>query len=235
MPLCMPRFDVSDDDLITPATADLPGGFSARVSPEPACDGELPSMFDGPQPAFECVAGIPTPIASPLHVALALAFDHLERELARLTFRWQAHAPVARIEKLTGDFAAFMGVVLEDVELEPVYTRSAETAMLVHDTYVRLITVAGALREGLDERWAAAADLERAYARAEALLDAFTPFVGLADRAMRRICLERETLEGALRWLGDQLDEEAAERCRAAEAYVPQGIVRVTRNGPADN
>lgn len=231
----MPRSDQFDDDLITPATAELPGGFSARVSPEPAYDGDLPSMFDVPRLDFECVAGIPTPIASPLHAGLALAFEHFELELARLTFRWYPHAPTARIEKLTHDFAGFMGVVLEDVELEPVYTRSAETAMLVHDTYVRLITVAGALREGIDERWAPAADLEATYAHAEALLDAFTPFVGLADRAMRRICLERETLEGALRWLGDQLDEEAADRCRAAEAFVPEGIVRVTRNGPVNN
>ncbi|MEO8549868.1 MAG: hypothetical protein ABI678_07835 [Kofleriaceae bacterium] len=231
----MPRFDVLDDDLITPVPGELREGFSARVSPERAFDGELPSMFDGPRIGGECLAGIPTPIASPLHAGLAIAFDQLELELARLSFRWHSHAPVTRIDRLTRDFAGFMGVVLEDVELEPVYTRSAETAMLVHDTYVRLITVAGALREGIDERWAPSVDLETAYAYAEALLDAFTPFVGIADRAMRRICLERETLEGALRWLGDQLDEEAAERCRAAEAFEPDGVVRVTRNGRVHN
>jgi len=118
------------------------------------------------------------------------------------------------------DLRAFMAIVLEDVELAPVYTPSAETTMLVHDTYVRLISVAGILREALDERWANPSDLGTAYAYAEATLDAFTPFVGLADRAMRRICLEGETLEAALRWLAHELDLEAAERLREAEAFV---------------
>lgn len=226
--------DFSDDDH-TPATADLQGGFSVSALGEPVLDGDLPSMFDGPRSDCDCVAGIPTPIASPLHIELALAFDELEHALAHLKHRWDPRAPEARIERLIHDFASFMAILLDDVELEPVYTRSAETAMLVHDTYVRLITVAGALREGLDERWARRDLLDAAYARAEGLLDAFTPFVGLADRAMRRICLERETLEGALRWLGDQLDEEAAERCRAAESFVPQGVVRVTRKTSVGN
>jgi len=163
-----------------------------------------------------------TVMASPENLRLALAFDHLELELARLGPRWETFAPRARIDAIASDFAAFMRILLEDVELEPVYTRSAETSLLVHDTYVRLITVGGVLREAMEARWANAADLAAAYAHVEALLDAFTPFVGLADRAMRRICLGAETLEGALRWLARQLDEEAAERLRAAEAFVPK-------------
>ena len=163
-----------------------------------------------------------TVMASAENIRLALAFDHLELELARLRDRWESYAPRSRIEAIASDYAAFMRILLEDVELEPIYSRSAETSMLVHDTYVRLITVAGVLREAMEGKWANAADLVSAYAHAEATLDAFTPFVGLADRAMRRICLEAETLEGALRWLSRQLDEEAAERLRAAEAFVPR-------------
>ncbi|HEY6037648.1 MAG TPA: hypothetical protein VIV58_25375 [Kofleriaceae bacterium] len=167
-----------------------------------------------------------TVMASPENLRLALAFDHVELELARLGSRWAAHAPRGRIDAIASDFAAFMRILLEDVELEPIYTRSAETSLLVHDTYVRLITVGGVLREAMEGRWANAADLASAYAHVEALLDAFTPFVGLADRAMRRICLGAETLEGALRWLSRQLDEEAAERLRAAEAFVPRAHYR---------
>ncbi|MEO6773915.1 MAG: hypothetical protein ABI467_13020 [Kofleriaceae bacterium] len=167
-----------------------------------------------------------TVMTSAENLRLAVAFDHLELELVRLGRRWKPHAPCERIGSIVGDFAAFMRILLEDVELEPVYSRSAESPMLVHDTYVRLITVAGVLREAIEGRWANAADLASAYAHAEATLDAFTPFVGLADRAMRRICLEAETLEGALRWLSRQLDEEAAERLRAAEAFVPHGLSR---------
>jgi hypothetical protein len=165
-----------------------------------------------------------TVMASAENLRLAVAFDHLELELARLGRRWESYAPRSRIDAIATDFAAFMRILLEDVELEPIYSRSAETSLLVHDTYVRLITVAGVLREAMEGKWANAADLASAYAHAEATLDAFTPFVGLADRAMRRICLESETLEGALRWLSRQLDEEAAERLRAAEAYVPRGL-----------
>jgi hypothetical protein len=164
-----------------------------------------------------------TVMASAENLRLALAFDHLELELARLGARWESHAPRGRIDAIAIDFAAFMRILLEDVELEPIYSRSAETSLLVHDTYVRLITVAGVLREAMEGKWANPSDLASAYAHAEATLDAFTPFVGLADRAMRRICLEAETLEGAMRWLSRQLDEEAAERLRAAEAFVPRG------------
>lgn len=157
---------------------------------------------------------------------LALVFDHFDDELMRLAHRWTTNAPVSRISSMVRDLRSFMRILLDDVELEPVYTRSAETTLLVHDTYVRLISVAGILREAIDERWANIADLESAYAYAEATLDAFTPFVGLADRAMRRICLEGETLEAALRWLAHQLDEEAAERLRAAEAFVARATAR---------
>lgn len=181
-------------------------------SPEPASTRDVPTAFSPHH----------TVMASAENLKLAVAFDHLELELARLNRRWEPAAPRGRIEAIAGEFASFMRILLEDVELEPIYSRSAETSLLVHDTYVRLITVAGVLREAMEGRWANAADLESAYAHAEATLDAFTPFVGLADRAMRRICLEAETLEGALRWLSRQLDEEAAERLRAAEAYVPR-------------
>ena len=188
-----------------------------RVAPRGA---DLPSAFSPNE----------TVMASPENLRLALAFDHLELELGRLRNRWEASAPRSRIDAIANDFAAFMRILLEDVELEPIYTRSAETSMLVHDTYVRLITVGGVLREAMEGRWASAADLTSVYAHTEALLDAFTPFVGLADRAMRRICLEAETLEGALRWLNRQLDEEAAERLRAAEAYVPRTRPRYRNN-----
>lgn len=202
------------------ASAMPPRGAGAR-RPERPSHRDRPSAFSPDK----------TVMAAPEQLRLALAFDHLELELGRLARRWEAHAPRDRIDAIATDFAAFMRILLEDVELEPVYTRSAETSLLVHDTYVRLITVGGVLREAMEGHWASAADLASAYAHAEALLDAFTPFVGLADRAMRRICLEAETLEGALRWLGRQLDEEAAERLRAAEAYVP----RVARPRYRDN
>jgi len=161
-----------------------------------------------------------TTISPQESLRLALVFDHFDDELMRLAHRWTTNAPVSRITSMVRDLRSFMRILLDDIELEPVYTRSAETTLLVHDTYVRLISVAGILREAIDEHWANIADLESAYAYAEATLDAFTPFVGLADRAMRRICLEGETLEAALRWLAHQLDEEAAERLRAAEAFV---------------
>ena len=200
---------LDDHDRVLPGTVAAPRGAEVRGSP---LRRELPSAFSPNK----------TVMASPENLRLALAFDHLDLEVARLASRWESFAPRARIDSITQDFAAFMRVLLEDVELEPIYTRSAETSMLVHDTYVRLITVGGVLREAMEARWANAADLGSAYAHTEALLDAFVPFVGLADRAMRRICLEAETLEGALRWLNRQLDEEAAERLRAAEAYVPR-------------
>jgi len=203
---------LADHDLATAshaASAAAPRGADVRGSPERR---DLPSAFSPNK----------TVMAAPEHLRLALAFDHLDLEVARLASRWESVAPRARIDSITKDFAAFMRILLEDVELEPIYTRSAETSLLVHDTYVRLITVGGVLREAMEGRWANAADLASAYAHTEALLDAFVPFVGLADRAMRRICLEAETLEGALRWLNRQLDEEAAERLRAAEAYVPR-------------
>jgi hypothetical protein len=151
---------------------------------------------------------------------LAIVFDHFDQELARLGHRWLSHAPAIRITAMIHDFRAFMQIMLDDVELVPIFTRSAESTLLVHDTYVRLITIAGVLREGMEARWANLADLESAYAYANATLDAFTPFVGLADRAMRRICLEGETLEAALRWLSTELDDEAAERLRSAEQFV---------------
>ncbi len=163
-----------------------------------------------------------TAIAPPENLRLALAFEHLEQELGRLARRWQTTAPIQRIAAMFVDYEAFMRILLDDVELEPIWTRSGETNLLVHDTYVRLICVAGVLREAIDERWANGADLASAYAHAEAVLDAFAPFVGISDRATRRICLEGETLDGALRWLAKELDEEAAERARQAEAYIPR-------------
>lgn len=189
------------------------GAGPPRRLESPRSARDFPSMFSPNH----------TVMASAENLRLALAFDHLELELARLGNRWESYAPRGRIDSIVTDFAAFMRILLEDVELEPIYSRSAETSLLVHDTYVRLITVAGVLREAMEGKWANPADVASAYAHAEATLDAFTPFVGLADRAMRRICLEAETLEGALRWLSRQLDEEAAERLRAAEAYVPRG------------
>ena len=167
-----------------------------------------------------------TTISPQESLRLALVFDHFDDELMRLAHRWGTNAPIVRISSMVRDLRSFMRILLDDVELEPVYTRSAETTLLVHDTYVRLISVAGILREAIDERWANIADLESAYAYAEATLDAFTPFVGLADRAMRRICLEGETLEAALRWLAHQLDDEAAERLRAAEAFVARATAK---------
>jgi hypothetical protein len=241
-------FSEAEDRPATSATAALPGAFAAHLprGVEVAnvdtsddlelLDVELESLDDEHPPAPRGAEAKPqreyptrfspnhTVVASAENLRLAVAFDHLELELARLRSRWESHAPRGRIDSITTDFAAFMRILLEDVELEPIYSRSAETSLLVHDTYVRLITVAGVLREAMEGKWANAADLVAAYAHAEATLDAFTPFVGLADRAMRRICLEAETLEGALRWLSRQLDEEAAERLRAAEAYVPRGV-----------
>jgi len=163
-----------------------------------------------------------TAIAPPENLRLALAFEHFEQELARLASRWVPTAPIHRIAAIVVDFEGFMRILLDDVELEPIWTRSGETNLLVHDTYVRLICVGGVLREAIEGHWAHEADLVSAYAHAEAVLDAFSPFVGISDRAMRRICLEGETLDGALRWLARELDEEAAERARQAEAYVPR-------------
>lgn len=183
---------------------------ACELDPAPGNTVDLPPVFSPER----------TTISPQESLRLALVFDHFDDELMRLTHRWMTNAPVSRITAMVRDLRSFMRILLDDVELEPVYTRSAETTLLVHDTYVRLISVAGILREGIDERWANLADLEAAYAYAEATLDAFTPFVGLADRAMRRICLEGETLEAALRWLAHQLDDEAAERLRAAEAFV---------------
>ena len=229
-----PRFDTDEIELLfsdaeerpaTPVTAALPGAFSAHLPRGvELANVDHPALPFGGRDAPTMFSPHHTVMASAENLRLAVAFDHLELELARLGRRWTTSAPRGRIDALVGDFSAFMRILLEDVELEPIHTRSAETSMLVHDTYVRLITVGGVLREALEARWANAADLESAYAHAEATLDAFTPFVGLADRAMRRICLEAETLEGALRWLSRQLDEEAAERPRAAEAYVPRGM-----------
>ena len=163
-----------------------------------------------------------TLIAPPENLRLALAFEHFDQELARLATRWLPAAPIHRFAAIVVDFQGFMRILVDDVELEPIWTRSGESNLLVHDTYVRLICVAGVLREALEERWANEADVTSAYAHAEAVLDAFSPFVGIADRAMRRICLEGETLDGALRWLAHELDEEAAERARQAEAYIPR-------------
>ncbi|HET9990978.1 MAG TPA: hypothetical protein VFQ65_20745 [Kofleriaceae bacterium] len=238
-------FAEAEERPATPVTAALPGAFSSPLPrgvelanvdnaalPLGRGDGDI-TVVDETYPSAttpgSSARDVPTAfsphhtvMASAENLRLAVAFDHLELELARLNRRWESTAPRGRIDAIVGDFASFMRILLEDVELEPIYSRSAETSLLVHDTYVRLITVGGVLREALEGRWANAADLESAYAHAEATLDAFTPFVGLADRAMRRICLEAETLEGALRWLSRQLDEEAAERLRAAEAYVPR-------------
>jgi hypothetical protein len=201
------RFDYDDltadaEPAETPVTTELHGGFAAPLPR--GCElanvtAELPAWCSPER----------TRIAPPENVRLELAFEHLERELARLAPRWTASAPVARITAMVHDFASFMRVMLEDVELEPMWSRAGETQLLVHDTYVRLICVAGVLREGMDDAWAPAADLASAYAHACAVLDAFAPFVGLADRAMRRICLEGETLEGSLRWLSGELDDEA--------------------------
>jgi hypothetical protein len=189
-----------------------------KLDTDPAAGGtiDLPPVFSPER----------TLISPQESLRLALVFDHFDDELMRLAHRWMTHAPVSRISSMIRDLRSFMRILLDDVELEPIHRRSAETTLLVHDTYVRLISVAGILREAIDERWANIADLESAYAYAEATLDAFTPFVGLADRAMRRICLEGETLEAALRWLAHQLDEEAAERLRAAEAFVARATAK---------
>ncbi|MEO9158019.1 MAG: hypothetical protein ABI591_20550 [Kofleriaceae bacterium] len=187
-----------------------------KLDTEPGGTIDLPPVFSPER----------TTISPQESVRLALVFDHFDDELMRLAHRWTTNAPVSRITSMVRDLRSFMRILLDDVELEPVYTRSAETTLLVHDAYVRLISVAGILREGIDERWANLADLEAAYAYAEATLDAFTPFVGIADRAMRRICLEDETLEAALRWLAHQLDEEAAERLRAVEAFVARATAK---------
>jgi hypothetical protein len=212
------RDDVGSRSAMGPAPRGTDSGVPAsRRDPSTR---ELPIMFSPNH----------TVMASAENLRLAVAFDHLELELARLGRRWEPSAPRGRIDGIVGELASFMRILLDDVELEPIYSRSAETSMFVHDTYVRLITVAGVLREAMEGRWANAADLESAYAHAEATLDAFVPFVGLADRAMRRICLESETLENALRWLSRQLDEEAAERLRAAEAYVPRRLTSFRDN-----
>ena len=185
---------VADDASLPNETAELPEWFSAQR----------------------------TVIAPPENLRLALAFEHLDQELARLASRWLPVAPIQRVAAIVVDFQGFMRILIDDVELEPIWTRSGDSNLLVHDTYVRLICVAGVLREALEERWANQADVSSAYAHAEAVLDAFSPFVGVSDRAMRRICLEGETLDGALRWLAHELDEEAAERARQAEAYLPR-------------
>jgi len=240
-----PKFDPIDLDDDATATAELPGAFStplprgralADVPPGAEIRYHIPGVpesSDNDEVHYDVpanrsygagnTADLP-PLFSPErtiteNVELGIAFDHFDRELVNLAARWMTNAPVSRITAMVDDLRAFMQIVLEDVELAPVYTPSAETTMLVHDTYVRLISVAGILREALDERWANATDLGTAYAYAEATLDAFTPFVGLADRAMRRICLEGETLEAALRWLAHELDLEAAERLRHAEEF----------------
>jgi hypothetical protein len=189
---------VADGDAVSRETAELPEWFSPQR----------------------------TTISPPENLRLALAFEHLEQELARLAPRWLAIAPIDRIAAIVFDFEGFMRILLDDVEFEPIWTRSGETNLLVHDTYVRLICVAGVLREAIDEHWASEADLVSAYAHAGAVLDAFAPFVGISDRAMRRICLEGETLDVALRWLARELDEEAAERARQAEAYIPHAAPR---------
>ena len=192
-----------DDHEHAPAPRGAEAKPPSRRPAPPERQREYPTMFSPNH----------TVVASAENLRLALAFDHLELELARLRSRWESHAPRGRIDSIATDFAAFMRILLEDVELEPIYSRSAETSMLVHDTYVRLITVAGVLREAMEGKWANAADLVAAYAHAEATLDAFTPFVGLADRAMRRICLEAETLEGALRWLAGSSTRKPPSAC----------------------
>jgi hypothetical protein len=227
LPVLEVELDCLDDSVPRPAESAAPSATApgAQTTAVPRGTSTMPSRGATPPRSRDYPTRFSpnhTMMASAENMRLALAFDHLELELARLGTRWDSHAPRSRIEAITRDFAAFMRILLEDVELEPIYSRSAETSMLVHDTYVRLITVAGVLREAMEGKWANAADIASAYAHAEATLDAFTPFVGLADRAMRRICLEAETLEGALRWLSRQLDEEAAERLRAAEAFVPR-------------
>lgn len=153
-----------------------------------------------------------------LHVAAR--FEQLDGALLRLKGAWSPNAPLARIHMLVDDFREFMRTLLDELVLVPVWTRSAEASPLVHDTYVRLITVGGILREALDEHWAEPLDLQIAYGYAEALLDEMVPFVGLADRAMRRICLDGSTLEEALQWLTRELDDEAADRLREAQSFV---------------
>jgi hypothetical protein len=241
-----PKFDPEDLADATTATAELPGAFStplprgralADVPPGAEVRYHIPGVPESSDneelhydvPANRSYASGNTADLPPLfspertiteNVHLGLAFERFDRELACLAPRWMTNAPVSRITAMVEDLRAFMRIVVEDVDLAPVYTPSAEATMLVHDTYVRLISVAGILREAMEDRWANATDLGTAYAHAEATLDAFTPFVGLADRAMRRICLEGETLEAALRWLAQELDLEAAERLREAEAFV---------------
>ncbi|MFT3691541.1 MAG: hypothetical protein QM831_00255 [Kofleriaceae bacterium] len=156
----------------------------------------------------------------PESLQVAARFEQLDGALKRLEQGWSEAAPRARIAMLLADFREFMRTLLEELVLVPVWTRSAEASPLVHDTYVRLITVGGILREALDDRWAPPLDLQIAYGYCEALLDEMVPFVGLADRAMRRICLDGNTLEEALQWLTHQLDEEAADRLREAQSYV---------------
>jgi hypothetical protein len=121
--------------------------------------------------------------------------DELGLALARLEPAWSPLAPLGAIHSRLRDLDTWLASVFDEVPTAPL---EDDHAMLFHDVYLRVIALAQMLRRAAVQRWAAPDDLVDASVAVDAVLDAFAPFICLADAALRRVVLDGEPLEVAL-------------------------------------
>lgn len=138
------------------------------------------------------------------------AFECLRDELGRLDHRWRSGAPIYTIRSVVRSAEDFVGVMLDEVTLAPFGELSEDASMIVHDAYMRVLALGDLLAEAREGKWADASEIDYAYDCALDLLDALGPCASLADRALRRVTLEGLDLDGALRWIDDQVRVQAA-------------------------
>ncbi len=140
-----------------------------------------------------------SPLASRRIHANFTALRHRAHELAlalaRVEPAWTSLAPLGAIHSRLRDLDTWLASLFDEV---PAGRLEADHSMLFHDVYLRVIALAQMLLRAVAQRWAAATDLADASAAVDVLLDAFAPFICLADAALRRVVLQGEPIEVAL-------------------------------------
>jgi hypothetical protein len=122
--------------------------------------------------------------------------DELELALARLEPVWLPIAPLGAIHSRRRDLATWLASLFDEVPFADALEPDHE--MLVHDVYLRVVALAQMLRRAHAQHWAPPDDLAIAASAVESVLDAFAPFIGASDAALRRVVLDNEPLEVAL-------------------------------------
>jgi hypothetical protein len=129
--------------------------------------------------------------------AIRSACDRFLLEMARLDLRWDVVAPMGAIQSRRRDLQRWLDAFFDEL---PRGVIDDHDKMLAHDVYLRLIAFAQMLMRAEVRGWADSRDIRVAMARLEAVFDTFTPIIGRADVALRRVVLDGVPIEHALPW-----------------------------------